>query len=55
MGCRRTQPSSTASGTTPVAVRGVVRLVELSHPVVEAAVYDAPAGTALILANFTYR
>ena len=34
--------------------RGVRRLVELSHPVVEAGVYDAPAGTALVLANFTY-
>ena len=30
------------------------RLVELSHPVVEAGVYDAPKGTALVLANFTY-
>jgi hypothetical protein len=37
------------------ASRGVARLVELSHPVVEAGQYDAPAGTALILANFTYR
>ncbi len=37
------------------AARGVMRLVELSHPFVEAGVYDAPAGTALILANFTYR
>jgi hypothetical protein len=35
--------------------RGVMRLVELSHPVVEAGVYAAAAGTALILANFTYR
>ncbi len=34
--------------------RGVPRLVELSHPVVEAGVYDADAGTALVLANFTY-
>ena len=34
--------------------RGVPRLAELSHPVVEAGVYDAPAGTALVLANFTY-
>ena len=31
------------------------RLVELSHPVVEAGIYDAPAGTALVLANFTYK
>jgi len=31
------------------------RLVELSHPVVEAGLYDAPAGTALVLANFTYK
>jgi hypothetical protein len=37
------------------ASRGVARLVELSHPVVEAGLYDAPAGTALVLANFTYR
>jgi hypothetical protein len=35
--------------------RGVPRLVELSQPVVEAGVYDAPAGTALVLANFTYQ
>jgi hypothetical protein len=41
--------------TGMVAARGVARLVELSHPVVEAGVYDAPAGTALVLANFTYR
>ena len=41
--------------TGVVAARGVMRLVELSHPVVEAGVYDAPAGTALVLANFTYR
>jgi len=31
------------------------RLVELSHPVVEAGVYDAKEGSALVLANFTYR
>ena len=31
------------------------RLVELSRPVVEAGVYDADGGTALVLANFTYR
>ena len=35
--------------------RGVARLVELSSPVVEAGVYDAGAGTALVLANFTYQ
>jgi hypothetical protein len=34
---------------------GAMRLVELSHPVVEAGVYDAAAGTALVLANFTYK
>lgn len=33
---------------------GAPRLVELSHPVVEAGVYDTPAGSALVLANFTY-
>jgi hypothetical protein len=37
------------------ASRGVARLVELSDPVVEAGLYDAPVGTALVLANFTYR
>ena len=37
------------------ASRGVARLVELSHPVVEVGLYDARAGTALVLANFTYR
>ena len=31
------------------------RLIELSHPVVEAGLYDAKAGTALVLANFTYQ
>ncbi len=35
--------------------RSVPRLVELSQPAVEAGVYDAPAGTALVLANFTYQ
>jgi hypothetical protein len=35
--------------------RGATRLVELSAPVVEAGVFDAPEGTALVLANFTYR
>ncbi len=34
--------------------RDIQRPVELSHPVVEAGVYDSPAGTALVLANFTY-
>lgn len=33
----------------------VPRVVELSHAVVEAGVYDAPAGTALVVANFTYQ
>jgi len=36
------------------AAERVSRLVELSHPVVEAGVYDAPEGTVLVLANFTY-
>ena len=30
------------------------RLVELSHPVVEAGVFEVPRGAALVLANFTY-
>ncbi|MBN2507738.1 MAG: hypothetical protein JXQ71_13700 [Verrucomicrobia bacterium] len=34
---------------------GAARLVELSHPVVEAGVFEAPGGSALVLANFTYR
>ena len=29
------------------------RLVELSRPVAEAGIFDSPAGTALVLANFT--
>ncbi len=41
--------------TGAAAARGVMRLVELSHPVVEAGLYDSAAGTALILGNFTYR
>ena len=32
----------------------VPRLVELNHAVVEAGLYDADAGTALVLANFTH-
>jgi hypothetical protein len=38
----------------PAGQSGATRLVELSHPVIEAGVYDADAGTALALANFTY-
>ena len=38
-----------------VAARSVARLVELSHQVVEAGLYDAPGGTAVVLANFTYQ
>ena len=34
--------------------RAIPPVVELSHPVVEAGVCDSPAGTALVLANFTY-
>jgi hypothetical protein len=30
------------------------RLVELSHPIVEAGVFEVPRGAALVLANFTY-
>jgi hypothetical protein len=33
---------------------GAPRLVEMDHAVVEAGVYDAPGGSALVLANFTY-
>ena len=34
---------------------GIPRLVELSHPVVEAGVFESEAGSALVLANFTYQ
>lgn len=34
---------------------GALPLVELSSPVVEAGIYDAAAGAALVLANFTYQ
>lgn len=33
---------------------GVLPQVELSHPVVEAGVFEGPEGVALVLANFTY-
>lgn len=33
---------------------GATPLVKLSEPVIEAGVFDAPEGSALILANFTY-
>lgn len=36
------------------AAARVPRLVQLSHPVVEAGIFDASAGSALVLANFTY-
>lgn len=42
-------------GILNATARGVAQTpVGLSHPVVEAGVYDAKAGTALVLANFTY-
>jgi hypothetical protein len=41
--------------TGVASARGAARLVELSEPVVEAGVYDAPEGTALVLGNFTYQ
>ena len=34
---------------------GAPRLVELSEKIVEAGLYDSPKGSALVLANFTYR
>jgi hypothetical protein len=33
----------------------IAPLVRLSEPVVEAGIFDAPGGSALVLANFTYR
>jgi hypothetical protein len=38
-----------------VQQRGVGRLAELSHAVVETGVYETDSGTALVLANFTYQ
>jgi hypothetical protein len=40
--------------TAPARFKGGLRRAELSVPVIETGVYDAPAGTALVLANFTY-
>ena len=37
------------------AASGAQPLARLSHPVVEIGVYDAPEGSALVLANFTYK
>jgi hypothetical protein len=39
---------------TVARASGAPRLVELSDPVVEAGVFESPAGAALVLANFTY-
>lgn len=39
---------------TRYATEAAAPLVKLSHAVVEAGIYDAPGGTALVLANFTY-
>ena len=39
----------------PARRAGVPRLVRLSHPVVEAGLYETPHATALVLANFTYK
>jgi len=40
--------------TRYAAEAGAAPLVRLSEPVVEAGIYDSPAGSALVLANFTY-
>ena len=40
--------------TDYAADAGALPLAKLSKPVIEAGVYDAPGGTALVLANFTY-
>ncbi|MGA2863987.1 MAG: hypothetical protein ABSF95_05820 [Verrucomicrobiota bacterium] len=40
---------------TVARASGAPRLVELSHPVVEAGVFESPEGAALLLANFTYQ
>ena len=37
-----------------VAEASAAPLVRLSEPLVEAGIYDSPAGSALVLANFTY-
>jgi hypothetical protein len=41
--------------TEYAAAAGVAPLVRLSQPVVEAGMYEADGGTALVLANFTYQ
>ena len=38
----------------PADHSGANRALLLSHPVVEAGVYEAPKGVAVVLANFTY-
>ena len=40
---------------TAARASGAPRLVELSHPVVEAGVFESAQGAALVLANFTYQ
>jgi hypothetical protein len=48
-------PVEQAALTRYATEAGATRLVNLSEPVVEAGIYDAPNGTALVLANFTYK
>lgn len=43
-----------AALTRYAAESGAAPLVKLSEPVVEAGIYDAPHGSALVLANFVY-
>lgn len=41
--------------TAPAAESGAPRVVECSHPVVEAGLYESERGIAVTLANFTYK
>jgi hypothetical protein len=48
-------PEQRRAITRYAAEIGAAPLAKLSEPVVEAGIYDAPGGSALMLANFTYR
>ena len=51
---KETWPAVQRGFINSLARQTVPRLVESSRPVVETGVYDSEAGTALVLANFTY-
>lgn len=51
---REKWPAAQRSFINSLAHAAAAPVVKLSSPVVEAGVYDSPAGTALVLGNFTY-